>query len=181
MGERYRQEIESEGIYYLFGGIEANNIAEVIRWILKENLVAEPRQRLQLIINSHGGSLSEAFALIDVMRGSKIPIHTLGLGRIASAGLMIFIAGEKGKRILTPNTSILSHQWSSASHGKEHELISRVKEFDLIGDRMVKHYEKCTGLSNRTIRKKLLPPTDVWLNAEQAKDLNLCDDIKDVG
>jgi ATP-dependent Clp protease, protease subunit len=182
MAERYRQELENEGIFYLCGRIETLNIADVVRWILKENLnTASGRKYLQLIINSSGGDLSEAFALIDIIRGSAIPVHTVGLGKIASAGLLIFIAGAKGGRSLTPNTSILSHQWAGMAHGKEHELLSRTKEFDLVSERMLEHYRKCTGLDTRIIRKKLLPPNDVWLTAEQAKELNLCDHIKHIG
>jgi ATP-dependent protease ClpP protease subunit len=38
--------------------------------------------------------MSAAFALIDVIRGSAIPVHTIGLGVIASAGLLTFISGK---------------------------------------------------------------------------------------
>ena len=181
MAERFKQELENEGIFYLCGRIDTNNTSEVIRWILKENLNKEPFQRLVLIVNSRGGDLGEAFALIDVMRGSAIPVHTVGLGHIASSGLLIFIAGTRGERTLTPNTSILSHQWTWMAHGKEHELVSRVKEYDLTTERIVNHFEKCTDLEPRVIRKKLLPASDVWLSAEQAKELNLCDHIKHIG
>jgi ATP-dependent Clp protease protease subunit len=114
------------------------------------------------------------------MRGSAIPIRTIGLGQIASAGLMIFIAGDKGMRILTPNTSILSHQYSWGAIGKEHELFATVKEFDLTTKKMIQHYKKCTGLSEAKIREVLLPPQDVWLSPQEAKKLGLCDDVKDL-
>ena len=119
-------------------------------------------------------------ALIDVMRGSSIPIKTTGLGMIASAGLLIFISGTKGKRLLTPNTSILSHQFTWGSFGKEHELFAAVKEFDLTTKRMIKHYKKCTGLSDKDIRKYLLPPQDVWLSAPEALKLGICDNVKEM-
>jgi ATP-dependent Clp protease protease subunit len=90
----------------------------------------------------------------------------------------MFISGEKGKRILTPNTSILSHQYSWGTYGKEHELFAVVKEFDLTTQRMIAHYRKCTGLTEEKIRKYLLPPHDVWLSAKEAKKLGLCDSIK---
>jgi ATP-dependent Clp protease protease subunit len=114
------------------------------------------------------------------MRGSAIPIRTIGLGQIASAGLMIFIAGEKGQRILTPNTSILSHQYSWGAFGKEHELFAQIKEFDLTTKRMIAHYTKCTGLNEEKIREVLLPPQDIWLSSAEAKKLGLCDYVKDI-
>ena len=93
---------------------------------------------------------------------------------------MIFISGTKGYRILTPNTSILSHQYSWGAFGKEHELFAQVKEFDLTTKKMIAHYKKCTGLPEVKIRQILLPPQDVWLGALEAKKLGICDDVKDL-
>jgi ATP-dependent Clp protease protease subunit len=151
-----------------------------VEWIFEANFTEERPEMLNLIITSPGGDLNAAFALIDVMRGSAIPVRTIGLGQIASAGLMIFIAGDKGMRILTPNTSILSHQYSWGAIGKEHELFATVKEFDLTTKKMIQHYKKCTGLTEAKIREVLLPPQDVWLSPQEAKKLGLCDDVKDL-
>ena len=99
---------------------------------------------------------------------------------IASCGIVTFMAGEKGHRYLTPNTSILSHQYSWGSRGKEHELFAVVREFELSTKRMMYHYKKCTGLSEKKIREVLLPPQDVWLNAEEAVKYGIADVIKSV-
>ena len=104
----------------------------------------------------------------------------MGLGSIASSGLLIFLSGHKGRRVLTPNTSILSHQFSWDVGGKAHELFATVKEFDLTQKRMIEHYRKCTGLDDDTIRTVLLPPQDVYLDAEEALKYNICDAIADV-
>jgi ATP-dependent Clp protease, protease subunit len=151
-----------------------------VEWIFEANFAEERPELLNLIITSPGGDLNAAFALIDVMRGSAIPIRTIGLGQIASAGLMIFIAGDKDQRILTPNTSILSHQYSWGAFGKEHELFATVKEFDLTTKKMISHYKKCTGLSDAKIREVLLPPQDIWLSPVEAKKLGLCDHVKEL-
>jgi ATP-dependent Clp protease protease subunit len=151
-----------------------------IEWILEANFSEERPTMMNLVVCSPGGDLNAAFALIDTMRGSAIPIRTIGLGQIASAGLLIFISGEKGQRILTPNTSILSHQYSWGAFGKEHELFATVKEFDLTTKKMIAHYKKCTGLKEEQIREVLLPPQDVWLSSLEAKKLGLCDDVKDL-
>jgi ATP-dependent Clp protease protease subunit len=174
--------LRDKGIYFLSGGFNPDTAEKVVTWILEANFAAKrPYDNLTLIINSPGGEVSSAFAIIDAMRGSAIPVHTVGLGLIGSCGLLTFIAGEKGHRVLTPNTSILSHQWSWGSRGKEHELFAVVREFDLTNDRMLAHYRNCTGLSDQMIREKLLPAHDVWLSAEEAKALNICDEIKDMG
>lgn len=160
--------------------ISLSTVKSATEWILEANFTEERPEMLNLIITSPGGDLNAAFALIDVMRGSAIPVRTIGLGQIASAGLMIFIAGEKGQRILTPNTSILSHQYSWGAIGKEHELFATVREFDLTTKKMIAHYKKCSGLDEKKIRETLLPPQDVWLSPVEAKKLGLCDDVKEL-
>jgi ATP-dependent Clp protease protease subunit len=160
--------------------INLNVCKQTVEWIFEANFSEQRPELLNLLITSPGGDLAAAFALIDVMRGSAVPIRTIGLGQIASAGLLIFTSGAKGQRILTPNTSILSHQYSWGAFGKEHELFATVKEFDLTTKRMINHYKKCTGLSEDKIRETLLPPQDIWLSAAEAKNLGLCDLVKEL-
>lgn len=170
--------LNDHGIMVLMGEINHDSIKPVIEWILLENYVKKKKlKELLLMICSEGGDMEPAFALIDVMRNSKIPIKTVGLGQIASCGLLIFLAGAKGRRVLTPNTSILSHQFSWGSEGKAHELLATVKEFELTQKRMIQHYKDCTELDELTIKTVLLPPQDVYLSAEEALQYNICDQI----
>lgn len=166
--------------YYLFNKeFDADSTGSAIRFILERNLTKDKPKWIKMIINSPGGSLSSAFALIDTMKGSRIPIYTFGLGQIASCGLLAFISGQKGKRFITKNTSILSHQYSWGTFGKDHELMASVKEFNNTHLRMVDHYKKCTGLSEKDIKKYLLPAEDVWLTAKEAIRYGIADSIVD--
>ena len=170
-------DLYKKGVYLLMDTITAESCKDAIEFVLKQNAEKKKQKRLQFMICSPGGDVPSCFALIDIMKGSKIPIHTIGLGVIASCGLLLFITGEKGKRTLTPNTSILSHQYSWGSYGKEHELFAQVKEFELSTERMINHYKKCTGLKESDIREHLLPPEDRWLSAKEAKKLGICDKV----
>jgi len=171
-------ELFLRGHHVFMSDVTQETIKPLIDWIIAENFNKEKKKKeLTLGICSPGGDLNACFALVDIMKGSKIPIRTIGMGMIASCGLVMFISGTKGRRVLTPNTSILSHQYSWGSYGKEHELFAQVKEYDLTTQRMIAHYKKCTGLSEKDIRKYLLPPHDVWLSAKEAKKLGLCDKI----
>jgi ATP-dependent Clp protease protease subunit len=174
--------LDTNNIYLFMDGFENKSVKPVIEWILRKNLApAKDRAKhLTLVINSPGGHMHSAFALIDVMKGSKIPIHTTGLGLIASCGLLTFMSGEKGHRVITPNTSILSHQYSWGSHGKEHELFATMREFELSTERMLDHYKKCTGMNEKQIRQFLLPAEDIWLSAKEAVKHGLADKIKEM-
>jgi len=175
-----KMQLLMEGVVVFMGDVTVESMSPLIDWILAENFAEKRKKELTLGICSRGGDLNACFALVDVMKGSKIPIKTVGLGMIASCGLLMFITGQKGKRVLTPNTSILSHQYSWGSIGKEHELFARVRELELTTERMINHYKKCTGLKEADIRKYLLPPHDVWLGAKEAKKLGLCDKVEEI-
>lgn len=177
-----KESLDQNNVYLFMDGFEQKSVKPVIEWILKKNLLSnkDRPKNLTLMIHSNGGDATSAFALIDIMKGSKIPIHTVGLGIIASCGILTFMAGQKGHRCVTPNTSILSHQYAWGSYGKEHELFARVREFELTTDRMITHYKKCTGLDEKKIRKYLLPAEDVWLSAEQAVEYGIADHIKEI-
>jgi ATP-dependent Clp protease protease subunit len=173
--------LQDNGMYVLMGEVCEELVKPIIEWILVENHVAKKKKKeLLLMICSDGGNMEVAFALIDVMKSSAIPVKTVGLGSIASSGLLVFLAGTKGRRILTPNTSILSHQYSWGSDGKHHELFAVTKEFGLAHNRMVQHYLDSTGLDEETIKTKLLPPNDVYLSAQEAFELGICDFISDL-
>ena len=179
--QTHSQALADAGMYVFMGDVEQENIKPIVEWILHENhVVKKKRKELLLMVCSEGGDMGAAFALIDVMHSSIIPVKTVGLGVIASAGLLIFIAGHRGRRVLTPNTSILSHQFSWSSEGKAHELFATMREFELTQARMVAHYQACTGLDPEQIRKHLLPPQDIWLSAEEALALGICDHVSAV-
>lgn len=159
---------------------DKSTTGDAIKFIIERNLIVNKSPKcIKMIINSEGGELTSAFALIDTIKGSKIPVYTYGLGLIASCGLLTFIAGEKGKRFITKNTSILSHQFFWGYAGKEHELMVGMKEVSNMSERIIDHYKSCTGLSEKQIKKYLLPPEDVWLTAKEAVKLNLADEIVD--
>ena len=176
--ENPSQALQDHGMMLLMSGVSDESIKPIIEWILHENYVRKKRSReLLLMICSEGGDMASAFALIDVMRSSRIPIKTVGLGTIASAGLMIFLAGAPGRRILTPNTSIMSHQFHWGTTGKVHELFATVKEFELTHQRMIDLYRECTGLDDKKIAEILLPPQDVYLSAQEALKYHICDHV----
>lgn len=168
----------NDSFFLLYGDITTDSAQNTTEWILGNNFSAEPPDMLTMLINSAGGDLAAAWAIIDIMKGSTIPIRIIGLGQIASAGLLIFMSGTKGSRVLTENTSIMSHQYLWGVVGKHHELMAIQKEYNFTQERLLKHFRKCTGLTTEEIEEYLMPPHDVYLSATEALDLGLCDIVK---
>ena len=70
--------LNDEGMYLLMGEIGTESVKPVIEWILQANFVIKSRKKeLLLMICSEGGDMSAAFALIDVMMSSRIPVKTI--------------------------------------------------------------------------------------------------------
>lgn len=169
--------LRENGILLLVDKFDQEKIMPLVAAIYEYNLMPEELQpdQITLIINSPGGSVHSAFHLIDAMKMSEIPITTIGKGLVASCGVLTIMAGDR--RLLTHNTSVMSHQYSWGSVGKEHELQAKIKEFDMAGQRMVDHYKKCTKKSERYIRKHLLHPTDEWLTPEECVKHGIVDEV----
>ena len=152
------------------------NAMDTIYWLTYENL-KPGNDMLTLYINSDGGSLQDAFALIEVMRKSKKPIRTIGIGSVCSAAFMIFAAGTKGERQISETASIMCHQFSDSNSGKYHDIKAAAKENDLANQRMVNLLKEFTDMETRTIKSKLLPPSDVWFTADELIELGVADKI----
>lgn len=163
-------------IHFLTGEIDEENIESAIKWIVYENIThASSPKTLTMYINSTGGSLNDSLGLIDIMRVSKCPIVTIGIGSICSAAFMIFSSGHKGKRFIAKNTSIMCHQYSDDIEGKHHDIKSKFKEIELTNTRMINILKENTGLDTRIIKSKLLNATDVWLTSEELIELGVAD------
>jgi len=157
------------------------NIMPIVARIMEYNLMPKELRPefITLIINSPGGSVHSCFHLIDVMKSSKIPVHTVAQGMVASCGVLTLIAGAKGHRTATHNTSIMSHTWSWGANGNSHDLEAIQKEFAQSTERMIAHYKKCTGKTEKYIKTHLVGHTDAWLTPAEALKHGLIDEIKE--
>ena len=163
------------GIIYLSGAIEDGTSENVCKEIIEYNISGKI-DHIQLIINSAGGSCPAGFAIIDIMEWSRLPIYTTGIGMIASMSLLVFMTGSKGRRVITPRTSMLSHRYTSMTWGNHSQLLANRKEQDLEHDRIVDHYLRYSGIqSKEELEKYLLRDVDTWLTPEEAVKFGLVD------
>src|SRR5210317_2561159 len=145
-------------IHYLHGDIANENVRDAIKWVLSANLQKKPKRTLKLYINTYGGDLYEAFALIDVMRNSYHNISTVGIGAVMSAGFLIFASGTKGYRWIGKNTGIMNHQHSDSMESKMHDMKAQMKENKNCEQRCMQILRDATGYSLVDVRKKFNNP-----------------------
>lgn len=166
------------GIIYLSGQIDDHVSENVCREIIEFNMTGNV-DHIQLIVNSPGGPCSSGFALIDIMEWSRISIYTTGIGLIASMGLLVFMTGFKGRRVITPRTSILSHRYSAMTGGNHSQLLASRKEQDLEHDRIVDHYLRYSNIETKEeLEKCLLRDVDTWLTPEEVIKFGLADAVE---
>jgi ATP-dependent Clp protease, protease subunit len=164
-------------MFFLNGDIDVENVDRCIKWIEYENMDSTKPKLLTLYVNTPGGDLYQTFALIDIMRSSKHPIRTIGLGNIMSGGFLIFVCGTKGERYIAANAGIMCHQLSDDITDKYHDIKSAVKEVENCNAKMIKILRDATGLSALKISAKLLPASDVYLTAKELIQLKAADYI----
>lgn len=176
--EREEKGLSDYGIIYLSGVINETKAESVCKEIIEYNIKGSINQ-VQMVINSPGGPCTAGFSIIDIMEWSNIPIYTTGIGMIASMGLLIFMTGEKGHRVVTPRTSILSHRFSAINIGNHSQLIAGRREEDMLHERILNHYMTYSNIKDsKELERYLLRDVDTWLSTDEAVQLGIVDVVE---
>lgn len=176
--DKDRKGLKDYGIIYVSGGLDEEASAQVCREIIEMNVAGEA-EHIQMVINSPGGSCTAGFAIIDIMEWSRIPVYTTGLGIVASMGLLLLMTGEKGRRVITPRTALLSHRYFGVNWGSHSQLLAGRKEEDLMHERIVQHYLRYTRVKSREeLEQRLLRDVDAWLTPEEAVEFGIADIVE---
>jgi len=172
--------LREHGVITMFGEIDEVMADRVCQDIIGFNLAGGVNQ-IHLVINSPGGLCPAGFAIINMIEWSRIPVHTSGIGMIGSMALLVFMAGARGRRVITDKTSILSHRFSSMTTGNHSQLLASRKEQDLEHERIVEHYLAYSDVKSRTdLEEYLLRDVDTWLSPGEAIRFGLADIIDPV-
>src|SRR3954471_12792573 len=89
----------------------------------------DPKNDINLYINSLGGSVTAGRGIYDTMRFVPCAISTYCIGQAASMGAMLLTAGTKGKRFCLPNARVMIHQPLAGTEGTTTEIMIHAKEF----------------------------------------------------
>ena len=128
---------------------------------------------IYLHINSCGGSILDAFAAIDYICNSRVPVHSIIEGSSASAGTLISIVCAK--RYIRPTSYMLIHQLSSSLWGKMCEIEDEVQNLTGLMTRIRKIYMERSKMSKKTMDNLL--KRDLWLDAHTSIKHGLVDEL----
>jgi ATP-dependent protease ClpP protease subunit len=128
---------------------------------------------IKLHLTTYGGSVHAAFSVIGCIKSSKVPVHSIIDGYVASAGTMISVCAKK--RYIHKHSNMLIHELRSSMWGKfsdmEDEMINLKKMMAKIKDIYVEH-SKLKKKDLDTILKK-----DQDWDAEECLSTGLVDEI----
>jgi ATP-dependent Clp protease protease subunit len=137
----------------------------------------DSEEDIYMYINSPGGSVSDMYAIYDVMCYIKPDIVTVGFGTCASAASFILASGAKNKRYALSNAEIMIHELSSGYQGKAGDIKVAYNHTIKLYDKMAIHYSEFTGQSLDCIKKDM--ERDFYMSAEEAVDYGLIDKVFD--
>jgi len=133
----------------------------------------------EFVISTLGGSAQEMFGLHDLMRAvrEKCEIHTVGLGKVFSAGTLLLASGSKGHRKIGKNCRVMIHSVISGNHGSIHNLENEMDEIRWVQDRYIEAMVSETSMSKSHLKKILNRKVNAYFTAEEAVELGIADII----
>ena len=166
----------------LFCDVTEEKVAEVVHGLLYldhlyNNSETEKRKPIDFYVSTYGGSADDMFSLYDVMRNVKknTEIHTIGMGKVMSAGVLILAAGTQGKRKIGKNCRVMIHSVLGANHGSLHNMINEMEAIEQLQEMYIGCLSAETKMSRSQIKKMLARKINVYLTAEEAVELGIAD------
>ena len=163
-----------ERIIFLTGKID-DSVAAVVSAQLLFLESQAPDKDIFMYINSPGGLVTAGMAMYDTMQFVKCDIQTLCIGRAASAGSLLAMAGTKGKRYALRNSRIMIHQPSGGYSGQATDILIHAEEISKIKKKLNQMYADHTGQPLKVINEAM--ERDKFMSTEEALEFGLLDKI----
>lgn len=146
----------------------------ILRWNDEDkDILPEKRHPITILIHSCGGDLYSTLFLIDMIKQSKTPIRTVGMGFVASAAYYIYINGHD--RLAFENTVFLQHDGTISIADSN----SKVKDFIAFNDLMEERIKEFI-LAQTKIDAEFYDKTfdkEYYFFADKGKELGVVDKI----
>lgn len=174
-----------ENDIYFYCGVNKKNIVKLITAIkdvtrrlkIMEVEYGVENLKINLHINSFGGSVFAALSAIDTIISNDIPIVSIVEGGAASAATLISVVCQERK--ITPHSFMLVHQLSSGFWGKMEEIKDEFMNLKKLMKTLTKVYREYTTIeeTSETTLKELLK-RDLWLSSKECLKNGMVDVIE---
>ena len=131
---------------------------------------------ISLYINSQGGEVNAAMAILDTMNHIKCDVRTVCVGQAASAAAVILSCGTKGKRSALRNAEIMVHQPHGGVEGQTTDVAIAAKRMENMKKSLNKILSTNTGKKIEEINKAV--ERDNFMTAEEARRFGIIDVVQ---
>lgn len=135
----------------------------------------DPKQPINLYINSPGGSVYAGLAIYDAMQMIQAPVSTVAVGVSASMGTALLTSGRKGKRYALPHATIHMHPTGGGAQGYTEDVRIATREQERLQAQLFHLMGKHSGHTWQEIEEYFI--RDRYLNAMEAKAFGLIDEV----
>lgn len=138
----------------------------------------DPDKEIQIYVNSPGGQVASGFAIYDTMQYIKAPVSTVAVGRAASFGTIVLMAGRKGRRFALPNARIHVHQPLISGRGisgQATDLDIHAREIIRIKQQLNELIARHTGQPLERVERDT--DRDFYMSPEEAIEYGLIDAV----
>lgn len=163
-----------ERIVFLGTKIDDQVANVIVAQLLYLNSV-DPKQPINLYINSPGGSVYAGLAIYDAMQMIQAPVSTVAVGVSASMGTALLTSGQKGKRYALPHATIHMHPTGGGAQGYTEDVRIATREQERLQAQLFHLMGKHSGHTWQEIEEYFL--RDRYLNAIEAKAFGLVDEV----
>ena len=149
----------------VFGAIDDKVARDVTGRLLA--LAADP-EPIDVYVNSPGGHVESGDTIHDMIRfvDAVAPVRVIGTGWVASAGALIFLAGNKERRFCLPNTRFLLHQPMGGVRGVATDINIEAIEIIKMRERINRIIARETGQPMEKVERDT--DRNYWMSAEEA-------------
>ncbi|MBP6898670.1 MAG: ATP-dependent Clp protease proteolytic subunit [Burkholderiaceae bacterium] len=148
----------------VFGEIDDKLAQATCRRLLA--LAADSDAPITMLISSPGGHVESGDAIHDMIRFVRAPVTTVGSGWVASAGVHIFLAPPKERRLCLPNTRFMIHQPAGGAGGQASDIAIQAREILRTRERIAQTIATQTGKPLETVSRDI--ERDFWMSADEA-------------
>lgn len=139
--------------------------------------------KIEIQINSPGGSVIDGFALIDYITDLRAKGHTIDIVALGVAASMAGVLLQSAtKRIIGQNAFLLIHEAQFGAIGTFGKIEDQVKFVELMHDKILTLFaSRATPINPKTTKaliKRKWSRKDWWMNAEDALKFGFVDEVR---
>lgn len=124
--------------------------------------------RINIRLNSPGGSVFDGLAIFNAISASKKEIHTYNDGVCASMAAVLLESVSQDNIHPAKNSLFMIHSPSTCACGNKAQLQEAINVLDKCQSALVASICKNTGLDEKDVEKKYFDNKDHWFTADEA-------------